>query len=92
MGERRRELFVPGFDGAVVPRVARPLSAAAMAALLAGPAPAAAAPSRAPVVLNATISINAPSGDAAAIRREVEAALADMLRRLEAEHRTLLSD
>jgi hypothetical protein len=108
VGERRRELFVPGFDGAIIPRIARPLTAGAMAAMLASPAAAAAAPtreipaapmaaraaapSRAPVVLNATININAPSGDAAAIRREVDAALADMVRRLEAEHRTLLSD
>jgi hypothetical protein len=91
VGERRRELFVPGFDGAVIPSIARPLSAAAMAALLAGPAPATAA-TRAPVVLNATVNISAPGGDPQAIRREVEAALADMVRRIEAEHRTLLSD
>ena len=92
VGERRRELFVPGLDGSVVPRVARPLTAAAMAALLAGPAPAAAAPSRAPVVLNASVTINAPGGDANAIAHQVEVALADLVRRLEAEHRTLLND
>lgn len=34
VGERRPELFVPGMDGAVIPRVASPLSAAALAALL----------------------------------------------------------
>jgi hypothetical protein len=62
-----------------------------MAALLAAPGPAAAA-SRAPVVLTANVTINAPGGDPQAIRREVEAALADMVRRIEAEHRTLLSD
>jgi TP901 family phage tail tape measure protein len=92
VGERRRELFVPGLDGSVVPRVARPLSAAAMAALLAGPAPAAGATSRAPLVLNANVTINASGGDANAIAHQVEVALADMVRRLEAEHRTLLND
>ena len=27
VGERRRELFVPGMDGAIIPRVARPVTA-----------------------------------------------------------------
>ena len=26
VGERRRELFVPGMDGAIIPRVARPVA------------------------------------------------------------------
>jgi hypothetical protein len=26
VGERRRELFVPGMDGAIIPRVARPVT------------------------------------------------------------------
>lgn len=27
VGERRRELFVPGLDGAIIPRIARPVTA-----------------------------------------------------------------
>ena len=34
VGERRRELFVPGMDGAIIPRIARPLTAGALAALI----------------------------------------------------------
>jgi hypothetical protein len=93
VGERRPELFVPGHDGAIVPRIGRPLSAAAMAALLAAPTPAAASPARggAPV-LHANITINAPGGDAGNIRQQVEQALHDLMRRLEFEQRTALND
>jgi TP901 family phage tail tape measure protein len=92
VGERRPELFVPGQDGSIIPRVGRPLSAAAMAALLAAPSGATGAPARAGATLHANITINAPSGDAGAIRQEVEQALNDLMRRLEFEQRTALND
>jgi TP901 family phage tail tape measure protein len=73
VGERRRELFVPGFDGAIIPRIARPLTAGALAGLLsvappaaaAGPARALPAPAPAPARASAAapaaaITINAP--------------------------------
>jgi hypothetical protein len=71
VGERRRELFVPGFDGAIIPRIARPLTAGALAGLLSVAPPAAAAgPARAlpaPAAARAraaapaaAITINAP--------------------------------
>jgi TP901 family phage tail tape measure protein len=91
VGERRRELFVPGMDGAIIPRIARPMSAAAMAAMLAAPVPAAAAPS-APVTVNAPITINAAGGDAMEIRRQVELAFVDIQREIESSHRVLLND
>jgi TP901 family phage tail tape measure protein len=34
VGERRRELFVPGMDGAIIPRIAKPLTAGALATLM----------------------------------------------------------
>lgn len=43
VGERRRELFVPGMDGGIIPRVAAPVTAAALGAMLAAPTPAAVA-------------------------------------------------
>lgn len=92
VGERRRELFVPGMDGAVVPRVARPFSAAAMAALLAAPLPAAAAPARAPVTFAPTINITASSGDPAAIAREVRRQLEELVAQAESMHRLALHD
>jgi TP901 family phage tail tape measure protein len=73
VGERRRELFVPGFDGAIIPRIARPLTAGALAGLLSVAPPAAAAgsaralPALAPAPARASaaapaaaITINAP--------------------------------
>lgn len=93
VGERRRELFVPGMDGAVVPRVARPLTTAAMAALLAAPAPAAAAPPvRKSLTLSPTINITVASGDPQAIAREVRMQLEDMVARAESMHRLALND
>ena len=94
VGERRPELFVPGMDGAVVPRVARPLPAAVMAALLAAPAPsAAAAPARAPINMGGiNITINAAGGDAQAIAREVRMQLEDMVAQAESMHRLALND
>ena len=91
VGERRRELFVPGMDGAIVPRVARPVTAAALASLLATPMPAAAATS-APVVVNAPVTINAAGGDPQEIRRQVELAFVDIQRQIESDHRVLLND
>jgi TP901 family phage tail tape measure protein len=92
VGERRRELFVPGMDGAIVPRVARPVTAAALASLLAAPMPAAAAPSAAPVVINAPVTINAAGGNPQEIRRQVELAFVDIQRQAESSHRVLLND
>lgn len=74
VGERRRELFVPGLDGAIIPRIARPLTAGAMAAMLsmqpgmAMASPAGAQKVQPPVTLQAPrprraappITINAP--------------------------------
>jgi TP901 family phage tail tape measure protein len=34
VGERRRELFMPGMDGAIIPKIARPVTAGALAALM----------------------------------------------------------
>lgn len=90
VGERRRELFVPGMDGAIIPRVARPVTAAALAGLLAAPAPAAAAPGG--VTISAPVTINAGSGDAQQIRQQVELAFVDIQRELESVYRVLLHD
>jgi TP901 family phage tail tape measure protein len=90
VGERRRELFVPGMDGAIVPRVARPLTAAALAGLLTAPLPAAAG--RGAVTVHAPVTINASGGDAMEIRRQVELAFEDIQRELESSHRVLLND
>jgi TP901 family phage tail tape measure protein len=61
VGERRRELFVPGFNGAIIPRIARPITAGAMAALLsAGPGAALAAAPAAQQVAQAPVSLQAP--------------------------------
>jgi len=89
VGERRPELFVPGMDGGIIPRVAAPVTAAALAAVLAGPAPAAAAPA---ITINAPVTINAAGGDHGDIRRQVEDAFVDILRRVESSHRMLLND
>lgn len=91
VGERRRELFVPGMDGGIIPRVARPVTAAALASLLTAPAPAAAAPQPAPITINAPVTIHA-TGDHGNIRREVEAAFSDLLAEAESRHRVLLND
>lgn len=110
VGELRRELFVPGMDGAIIPRVAQPLAAAGLSALmvLQSPAPAPAAPARrvpaplpatapaprptAPVTINAPITINAGSGDAMEIRRQVQLAFIDIQHEIESSHRVLLND
>jgi len=92
VGERRPELFVPGMNGAIVPRVARPVTAAALASLLAAPMPAAAAPAAAPVMINAPVTIHAAGGDPHEIRRQVELAFVDIQRQAESGHRVLLND
>jgi TP901 family phage tail tape measure protein len=91
VGERRRELFVPGMDGAIVPRVARPLGAAALASLLAAPLPAAAA-GGAGVTINAPVTINAAGGDAMAIRDQVRMAFEDLIARAYGDYRVALND
>jgi TP901 family phage tail tape measure protein len=90
VGERRRELFVPGMDGAIIPRVARPVTAAALAGLLAAPAPAAAAAGA--VTISAPVTINASGGNAQEIRQQVELAFQDILHQVESAHRVLLND
>jgi TP901 family phage tail tape measure protein len=103
VGERRRELFVPGMDGAIIPKVARPVTAAALASLMAAPAAAAVIAPQAPAVpapqaaarsitVHAPVTIHAAGGDAQGIRDQVRLAFADIQRELEAAHRTLLSD
>lgn len=91
VGERRRELFVPGMDGAIIPRVARPVTAAALAGLLAAPVPAAAAPAGG-VTISAPVTINAAGGNAQEIRQQVELAFQDILQQVESAHRVLLND
>jgi TP901 family phage tail tape measure protein len=91
VGERRRELFVPGMSGAIVPKVARPVTAAALAGLLAAPLPAAAAGGGA-VTIHAPVTINAAGGDAMEIRRQVELAFTDIQYELASAHRVLLND
>jgi TP901 family phage tail tape measure protein len=61
VGERRRELFVPGMDGAIIPRIAQPLTAGALAALMsAQPAAAQAVAPFAPA-LNLSPQLAAPA-------------------------------
>jgi TP901 family phage tail tape measure protein len=92
VGERRPELFVPGMNGSIIPRIAQPVTAAALAALLASPAAAAAAPPPAPVTVNANITINATGGDPQAIRQHVIDAFEEIQHNLAASHRVLLND
>jgi TP901 family phage tail tape measure protein len=95
VGERRAELIVPGMNGTVIPRVAKPVTAAAMAALLATPAPVAAAPAAASHTVNihAPVTISgAAAADPMAVRRQVELAFADIQRELESTYRALLHD
>lgn len=91
VGERRRELFVPGMDGGIIPRVAAPVTAAALSALLAAPTPAVAAGGRG-VMINAPVTIHASGNDAQGIRRQVEAAFADILHQAESSYRVALHD
>jgi TP901 family phage tail tape measure protein len=88
VGERRRELFVPGFDGAIIPRIARPVTAA--------PVPLRAPRARratAPVTVHAPVTINAGgSADAMEISRQVQLAFVDIQREIESAHRVLLND
>ena len=91
VGERRAELFVPGMNGSIIPRVAQPITGAALAALLASPAAAAAPPPPA-VTINAPITINATGGDPQQIRQHVVDAFAEIQHNLAASHRVLLND
>lgn len=93
VGERRPELFVPGMNGAIVPRIGRPVTAAAMAALLAAPAPAAAAPASHSVTIHAPVTIQgAAAGDPMEVRRQVLLAFAEIQSELESTYRVLLND
>jgi TP901 family phage tail tape measure protein len=92
VGERRRELFVPGMDGSIIPRVAAPVTAAALAALLAAPTPAHAAGPGGGMTINAPVTIHAAGGDPHDIRRQVEAAFADILHQAESSYRVALHD
>jgi len=76
VGEKRRELFVPGMDGAIIPKIARPLAAGGGGG----------------ITINAPITINAAGGDAMDIRRQVELAFVDIQRQIESAHRVLLND
>jgi hypothetical protein len=104
VGEKRRELFVPGMDGAIIPRIARP-AAAPKAPQFA--APAAAAPKISPININAPvarqastpapITINAPvtinaTGDGAGIRDQVRAAFEDLMAMASSGYRVALND
>jgi TP901 family phage tail tape measure protein len=91
VGERRPELFVPGMNGGIIPRIAQPITGAALAALLASPAAAAAPPPPA-VTINAPITINATGGDPQQIRQHVVDAFAEIQHNLAASHRVLLND
>ena len=105
VGEKRRELFVPGMDGAIIPRIARPAAAPVFAPQIT--APAAAAPKRPPINLNAPvarqaptpapITINAPvtinaTGDGAGIRDQVRAAFEDLMAMASSGYRVALND
>ena len=91
VGERRRELFVPGMDGGIIPRIAAPVTAAALAALLAAPTPAGAAGAGG-ITINAPVTIQATGGDPQDIRRQVEAAFTDILHQAESSYRVALHD
>jgi TP901 family phage tail tape measure protein len=94
VGERRPELFVPGMNGAIVPRIGRPVTAAAMAALLAAPAPAAAAaPASHSITIHAPVTIQgSTAGDPMEVRRQVQLAFAEIQGELESTYRVLLND
>ena len=57
VGEKRRELFVPGMDGAIIPRIAKP-AAAPKAPQVTAPA---AAPKTPPININAPVARQAPT-------------------------------
>ena len=90
VGEKRRELFVPGMNGAIIPKIARPLSQSAAPVNVQLPMQQQRA--AAPVTINAPITINAAGGDAMDIRRQVELAFVDIQRQIESAHRVLLND
>ena len=88
VGERRRELFVPNFNGAIIPQVARPVTVAPVP--LRAPRSRRAAP---PVNVHAPVTINVGSGaDAMEISRQVQLAFIDIQREIESAHRVLLND
>ena len=105
VGEKRRELFVPGMDGAIIPRIARPAAAPVFAPQITAPAAAAPkippininapvarqAPTPAPITINAPVTINA-TGDGAGIRDQVRAAFEDLMAMASSGYRVALND
>jgi TP901 family phage tail tape measure protein len=87
VGEKRRELFVPGMDGAIIPRVARP----AAPPININPPVARQAPTPAPITINAPVTINA-TGDGAGIRDQVRAAFEDLMAMASSGYRVALND
>jgi hypothetical protein len=80
-------------NGMIVPRIARPVTAAALATLLATPAPAAPPPAAPTITVNAPVTIQgASAADPMEVRRQVELAFADIQRDLESTYRALLHD
>jgi hypothetical protein len=59
VGERRRELFVPGMDGAIIPRIAQPITAGAIAAMLSAQ-PVIAAPGASSITMPAAPRVELP--------------------------------
>jgi TP901 family phage tail tape measure protein len=97
VGERRRELFVPGMDGAIIPRIAQPISVApgrqaAPTVDLRIPSQGAAPQSKPPITINAPITIHAAGGDSHSIREQVRLAFEDLLARVYGDYRVALND
>lgn len=91
VGEKRRELFVPGMDGAIIPRIARPAAASKIPPININAPVARQAPTPAPITINAPVTINA-TGDGAGIRDQVRAAFEDLMAMASSGYRVALND
>ena len=91
VGEKRRELFVPGMDGAIIPRIARPAATPKTPPININPPVARQAPTPAPITINAPVTINA-TGDGAGIRDQVRAAFEDLMAMASSGYRVALND
>jgi TP901 family phage tail tape measure protein len=91
VGEKRRELFVPGMDGAIIPRIARPAAAPKIPPININAPVARQAPTPAPITINAPVTINA-TGDGAGIRDQVRAAFEDLMAMASSGYRVALND
>jgi hypothetical protein len=91
VGEKRRELFVPGMDGAIIPRIARPAAASKTPQININAPVARQAPTPAPITINAPVTINA-AGDGAGIRDQVRAAFEDLMAMASSGYRVALND